>query len=96
MLFEPGLVEVIRTETSTAFGKASLGLQYLEKSCPRLRGLWLEVLRLTVSSSSVRYVTKNTTIGGKQLRNGNILVNSCRQLHFDASVFGEGVSQFDS
>ena len=96
MLFEPGLLEVIRAETATAFANSSLDLNYLEKSCPRLQGLWLEVLRLTVSSSSVRYITEDTTIGDKRLRSGNILINSCRQLHFNESVFGEHVTEFDS
>lgn len=96
MLFEPGLLEVIRTETAKAFVNDSLDFHYLTKSCPRLQGLWLEVLRLTVSSSSVRYTTKDTAIGGKHLRKGNILVNSCRQLHFNESVFGNDVNRFDS
>ncbi|KAM0802922.1 cytochrome P450 [Usnea florida] len=96
MLFEPGLLELIRTETAKAFYNGSLDFHYLENSCPRLRGLWLEMLRLTVSSSSIRYVMKDTTIGGKGLRSGNVLINSCRQLHFNEAIFGEDVSQFDS
>lgn len=95
MLYQPGLLESIRAETECAFFNGSLDLHHLKKSCPRLQGLWLEVLRLTVSSSSVRYITDSTTIGGKNLRRGNILVNSCRQLHFNESVFGKDVSQFD-
>ena len=96
MLFEPGLLELIRTETATAFVDGSLDFHHLEKSCPHLRALWLEVLRLTVSSSSIRYITENTTIGGKHLRSGNVLINSCRQLHFNESIFGKDVSRFDS
>ncbi len=96
MLFEPGLLELIRTETTTAFVNGSLDFHHLEESCPRLQGLWLEMLRLTVSSSSVRYVTEDTTIGGKHLRSGNVLINSCRQLHFNQSIFGKDVSEFDS
>ena len=45
-LFEPGLLELIRTETAAAFVKDSLDFHYLERSCPRLQGLWLEVLRV--------------------------------------------------
>lgn len=66
-LFEPGLLELIRTETAAAFVNGSLDFHYLERSCPRLQGLWLEVLQLTVSSSSIRYITKDMTIGGKLL-----------------------------
>lgn len=96
MLFEPGLVELIRAETAAAFINGSVDYCYLERSCPRLQGLWLEVLRLTVSSSSIRYITENITIGGKLLRSGNVLINSCRQLHFNESVFGKDVFQFNS
>ena len=96
ILFEPGLIDIIRTETATAFLNDSIDFHYLERQCPRLQGLWLEVLRITVSSSSVRYITANTNIGGKILRSGNVLINSCRQLHFDESVFGEDISRFDS
>ena len=96
MLFEPGLLEVIRAETAKAFVNDSLDSHYLRQSCPRLQGLWLEMLRLTVSSSSVRYITDDTRIGGKYIRKGNILINSCRQLHFDEAVFGNDVKTFDS
>lgn len=95
MLFEPGLTELIRAETSPAFVNGSMDFDYIEQSCPRLQGLWLEILRLTVSSSSVRFITENTKIGGKLFRRGNVLINSCRQLHFNESVFGENTAQFD-
>jgi len=96
LLYEPGLLDLIREETAAAFSNDSLDVLTLEKSCPRLQGLWLEVLRLTVSSSSVRYITKETVIGGKRLQNGKVLVNSCRQLHFNQSVFGKDPLEFDS
>ena len=96
MLFEPGLMELIREETAQAFVNGSLDFHYIERSCPRLQGLWLEMLRLTVSSSSVRFITENTKIGGKLYRRGNVLINSCRQLHFNESVFGKNITQFDS
>lgn len=95
LLYEPELADVIREETALAFIDGSLDVPTLEKSCPHLQGLWLEVLRLTVSSSSVRYVTEDTFIGGRWLQSGNILVNSCRQLHFDESVFGQDAHKLD-
>ena len=96
MLFEPELLTSIRSEIAPAFVNDSMDIHYLERSCPRLRALWLEVLRLTVSSSSVRHVLKDTTISGKHLRSGNILINSCRQLHFNEAIFGKDVLQFNS
>ena len=95
MLNEPGLLVSIREEVDTAFVDDALDIHRLEESCPRLRGLRLEILRLTVSSSSVRYVTEDTIIGEKRLRKGNILVNSCRQLHFNELVFGQDPSKFN-
>ena len=95
MLNEPGLLQSIREEIDTAFVDNSLDIHRLEEFCPRLQGLWLEVLRLTVSSSSVRFITEDTIIGGKCLGKGNILVNSCRQLHFNELVFGQDPSEFN-
>ena len=95
MLYEPSLLDAIRQETAAAFVSGSLEVHILEDSCSRLQGLWLEVLRLTVSSSSVRYITKKTTIGGKCFQSGNVMINPCRQLHFNESVFGKDSSDFD-
>ncbi|KAL9627115.1 MAG: hypothetical protein Q9204_006802, partial [Flavoplaca sp. TL-2023a] len=95
MLHEPGLLGAIREETASAFVDNRLDPQKLENSCPQLEALWLEVIRLTVSASSVRYITKDVTIGGKRLQSGNILINSCRQLHFNEAVFGKSPDDFD-
>ena len=96
MLVNPTLLDTIREEVANAFNNDTLDMTALDQTCPRLQGLWLEVLRLTVSSSSVRYVTKPTYIGGKRFESGNMVVNSCRQLHFNESIFGPNPGDFDA
>ncbi|KAL8918023.1 MAG: hypothetical protein Q9208_007621 [Pyrenodesmia sp. 3 TL-2023] len=82
-------------QIDAVFVDDSVDVQTLEKSCPRVDGLWIEVLRMTVSTSSVRYVTEDVTIGGKRHTNGNVVINPRRQLHFDESVFGKSPLVFD-
>lgn len=97
MLFEPQLVQIVREETKSAFKEdGSIDGDFLMNSCPRLKGIWQETVRLTAFSSSIRYITEDTVIGGKILRKGNRVVVPYRQLHFDTSVFGQDVTEFDS
>ncbi|MCJ1312934.1 hypothetical protein MMC25_006610 [Agyrium rufum] len=104
ILFDPSLLSLIRQETAPAFpnnsdqSPGSLNLAYLDSptTCPQLHAVWLEVVRLTVSTASVRYITHDTPIGGKILRKGNILVNACRQLHYNPDVFGSDTATFDA
>lgn len=97
MLFEPELLDVVRKETKPAFkNDGSIDGDYLMNECPRLKGIWQETVRLTAFSSSIRYITDDTVIGGKVLRKGNRVIVPYRQLHFDQSVFGKDVSEFKS
>jgi cytochrome P450 len=63
-------------------------------SCPLLDSLWNETIRMSAYSASVRFITRDTVIGGKILRKGNRLMIPYRQLHFDEEVFGRGIDQF--
>ena len=96
MIFTPDLVEIIRHETEAAIVDGVLDHDRLHNSCPRLNGVWLEALRLSAASSTLRFITEDTTIGGKVLRRGNTVMISARQLHFNRAVFGNDASQFDS
>lgn len=96
MLWEPELLDAVREETKTAFANDKIDIDYIMNSCPRFKAIWDETIRLTAFSSSVRFITEDTVIGGKVLRKGNRLVIPYRQLHFDESVFGKGVSEFQS
>lgn len=97
MIFEPDLLHVIREETTPAFPNGdsqSPDVKYLDEKCPRLNGIWDETVRLSAYSSSVRYITEDTIVGGKILRKGNRVMIPNRQLHFDENVFGDKVREF--
>ena len=99
MIFHPELLQTIREETKPAFVGENFqtpDIKYLEEKCPRLNGVWDETVRLSAYSSSVRYVTEDTIIGGKILRKGNRVMIPNRQLHFDENVFGDRVREFNS
>ncbi|KAL9125024.1 MAG: hypothetical protein Q9217_005717 [Psora testacea] len=96
ILFTPGLADSIREEIEPAFrSDGSFDSNYTYSSCPRLNGLWLETLRVSATSTTVRTVTSDTTIGGKLLQKGKKLLVSARQLHFSRLDFGDDVGEFD-
>lgn len=96
ILFEPALLDIIRDETEPAFQDGAANAGYLSSSCPRLKGIWDEMIRVTSFSASVRFLTEDTKIGGKILRKGNRVIIPYRQLHFDDNVFGKDVAEFQS
>ena len=96
MLFEPGLFQIVRDETKACFVDGKPDMKRLEANCPRLNGIWDETIRLSAYSSSVRYITDDTLIGGKLLRKGNRVMIPNRQLHFNERVFGDRVQDFVS
>jgi cytochrome P450 len=95
ILQSPSLIDSIRCEVLPAFSSTQVDLHHLTESCPLLKSVWLETLRLATASASVRYITRDTLINGNLLRKGNRLMIPYRQMHFDASVFGEDVNSFD-
>ena len=82
--------------TQSCFLDGSIDGDYIMNACPRLKGIWQETVRLTAFSSSIRYITEDTLIGGRILRKGNRVVIPYRQLHFDTGVFGPDVAEFQS
>ena len=96
MLFIPDLAESIREETKPAFRPdGSFDTNYIYSSCPRLDSLWLETLRVSATSTTVRNITSNTTVGGKLLQKGAKLFISARQLHFSSTDFGDDAIKFN-
>ena len=96
LVFEPTLVDVVRDETAPAFREdGTVDVEYLAKSCPRLNSIWLEALRLSASSTALRYVTEDQWLGGYLLRKGRALIISARQLHYDSNAFGSDAHQFN-
>lgn len=95
MVFDQSLVDIVREETAPAFSEdGSIDVEYLAKSCPRLNGIWLEALRLSASSTALRYITEDRWLGGYLLRKGRALMVSARQLHNDEAAFGVDAHEF--
>jgi len=96
LIFQPELADMVRNETAPAFrSDGSIDTEYLVKECPHLNSIWLETLRLSASSTAVRYIVEDTRIGDTVLPKGNALMYSARQLHLDNSIFGENHNEFD-
>jgi cytochrome P450 len=97
MLFHPELIDVVREETRPAFadGRGTPDLAHLNDRCPLTNGIWNETLRLVAASSSVRYITKDTIMGGLRLRKGNRVMIPYRQLHFNEEIFGDRINEFN-
>ena len=64
--------------------------------CPRLEALFLEVMRLTASTTTMRKIIGSTEIGGKILRPGYRVLTPYRQLHHNEDVFGDDVGEFNA
>lgn len=91
------LLAVLREEVNSAISQGSDALEYrLEQQCPRLKAVYLEVLRFTASSSTVRDIHCQTEIGGKILQPGANILIPYRQLHINPNIFGNNADQFDA
>ena len=95
LLRDSNLLLSIRKETEPAFSEAKADMSHLLNSCPRLNALFDEVLRMTNSSSSMRNVTSETTVGGYKIRAGTKIIMPSRQLHFNEAVFGPNAHVLD-
>lgn len=54
---------------------------------PFIQAFWKEVLRLGVTSSAARVVSRDSEIEGYVVRKGSVILVPSRVLHFDPSVF---------
>ncbi|KAL9102989.1 MAG: hypothetical protein Q9187_009061, partial [Circinaria calcarea] len=95
LLHDQELLEKVREETRPAVIDDVPNVTYLLESCPRLEAIFLEVLRMVMSSSLMRFVTEPTLVGGKTLRKGYNVMAPYRQLHYDKDVWGENADEFD-
>ena len=92
------LLAAIRNETAHAFRDPSTPPDYknIYQSCPRLAAVYLEALRLTSGSASVRDVISPFAMHGKTLRPGSTIMVPVRELHYNADIFGKNVDEFDA
>ena len=95
MVYNPDLL-TIQAEIAPAFSTGVTNLELRLELYPRLEALYNEVIRLTLSSSSVRDVVKPIVIGGKLLRPGHKLLIPLRQQHFNREAYGANVDHFDA
>ena len=89
------LLEVIRAETTPGVRNGVPDATWLNKNCPRLEGLFLETVRMYTSTSLMRSVTAENSIGKVVLRKGRNVMIPYRQFHFNEEVWGSDVSTFD-
>lgn len=57
---------MVMQETEKAFedGSTTPNIDYLNDDCPLTNSVWNETLRMAAASSSVRYITEDSIIGG--------------------------------
>lgn len=96
ILFSPEVYEHIYDETKHTMAlDGSIDLPRLMGESNHLDSLWLEVLRITNSSSAVRTVMQPTQIGNRVLQPGYKVMSPFRQLHFNEKVFGKNSQKCD-
>lgn len=95
LFYNQELLGKIQEETRPAVINDVPNVTYLLENCPRLEAIFLEVLRMVMSSSLMRFVTEPTPVGGKILRKGYNVMAPYRQLHYDKDVWGENADEFD-
>lgn len=100
ILFDPTLLAALRAEIDPVFATAGPGAKNLEsrlENCPLLEAVYLESLRLTSSSGTVRAVRQTTTISADMtLQQGTTIIIPYRELHYNPSVFGANAETFDA
>ncbi|KAF2235506.1 cytochrome p450 [Viridothelium virens] len=96
ILFDKHLHRALVTETSVAVqDNGEIDMDYLAQSCPLLKSVYSEALRLRKRDLAFRKVESDTHIAGKVLRGGNFALVPVCQLHDDRSVFGSDANRFD-
>lgn len=95
ILDDQSLVAALLEEISPVFAQGTTNLGSRIENCPLLESVYLESLRLSSSSATLRTVQNTTSIGDLTLRKGiEVLVPYC-QLHLDDSVWGPSPNQFN-
>ncbi|KAL8949024.1 MAG: hypothetical protein Q9222_004833 [Ikaeria aurantiellina] len=91
------LLSQIRKEIIPAVkgGQVDVSLLVDEKACPVLNAAFNETLRYTSAATSGRTVTSDTRIGNKIFYPGTKVLLPYRPGHFDDTVYGHNVHDFD-
>ncbi len=97
LMRNPNYLAAFRAETAPAFrGDDLVAVDYIQDAtkCPQVDAIWHETLRLAGWAASVRLVTRDVMIGGKLMRKGNRVMVPHRVLHFDESIFGDAIDEW--
>ena len=94
ILFDPRLHATIQAEIDPVFAEGATNLEAKLEGCPVLESVYLEALRLTSSSGTVRNVRYTTELQDVTLKQGTNIVVPYRQLHYNETVFGPKTSEF--
>ena len=95
ILFDPALHMLIKEEVRPAVKPYGVNTHFLVDSCPQLRSVFHEAMRLTKRDIGIRKIEKPTLLGGKLLSSGNAVILATCQLHENRDVFGHNVHKFD-
>ena len=97
ILCDSSLLSRIREETAPAIKGNDVDINVLvdEDTCPMLNAAFNETLRYTSAATSGRTVVSHTKIGDKIFYPGVKVLIPYRPGHFDDSVFGLNVHDFD-
>lgn len=95
VLQDQSLVAALREEISPVFAQCTTNLGPRIENCSLLESVYLESLRLSSASATIRTVRNTTTVGDFTLRKGIEVIVPYSQLHFDKSVWGPSPAQFN-
>ena len=97
ILFDENLHKALVAETRPAIGDdGDINMEYLAQHCPLLRSVYNEALRTRKRDLAFRQVERDTHVGGKVLKGGNLALVPVCQLHDDTGVFGIDADRFDA
>lgn len=95
VLFDPPLLAALRAEISPVLAEGTANLESKLERMPLLEAVYLEALRLSSSSGTIRKVRYTTELGNMTFQRGANVLIPYRQLHRNESAFGANPGQFD-
>lgn len=95
VLSDPALIADLRAEIAPVLAEGAANLESKMDRLPLLESVYLESLRLSSSSGTIRKVQYSTDIGDMTLQSGANVVIPYRQLHRNEEVFGGNADQFE-
>ncbi|KAF2260651.1 cytochrome P450, partial [Lojkania enalia] len=95
ILFDTSLKTAIQKEIAPAFNNGVMDATFVTENCPLLDASFREVLRLHITSNTVRYIEAPTRVQDKLLEPGNQIMIPLRQLGHSENIWGANHDTFD-